>query len=61
MWKMMDRLLPHNITWTPYEDHPNVCPFDDIALYSVGSGVGPPGSDICLSGCCGSLATCRPF
>ncbi|MCI25648.1 serine/threonine-protein phosphatase 7 long form-like protein, partial [Trifolium medium] len=34
MRKMMDRLLPHDIAWTPYEDHWDVCPFKDIALYS---------------------------
>ncbi|MCI35185.1 serine/threonine-protein phosphatase 7 long form-like protein, partial [Trifolium medium] len=28
------RLLPHDITWTPYEDHRDVCPFNNIALYS---------------------------
>ncbi|MCI50158.1 hypothetical protein A2U01_0071402, partial [Trifolium medium] len=34
MRTMMDRLLPHDITWNPYEDHQDVCPFEDIALYS---------------------------
>ncbi|MCI97066.1 hypothetical protein A2U01_0118366, partial [Trifolium medium] len=34
MRKMMDRLLPHDTKWTPYDDHRDVCPFEDIALYS---------------------------
>ncbi|MCI57933.1 serine/threonine-protein phosphatase 7 long form-like protein, partial [Trifolium medium] len=41
MWKMMDRLLSHDITWTPYEDHRDVCPFDNIALYSGWIRCGP--------------------
>ncbi|CAJ2659463.1 unnamed protein product [Trifolium pratense] len=34
MRKMMDRLLPHDITWTPYKDHRDICTFEDITLYS---------------------------
>ncbi|MCI65354.1 serine/threonine-protein phosphatase 7 long form-like protein, partial [Trifolium medium] len=33
MRKMMGRLLPHDTTRTPNEDHRDVCPFEDIALY----------------------------
>ncbi|MCI83911.1 hypothetical protein A2U01_0105187, partial [Trifolium medium] len=31
---LMDRVLPHDITWRCYEDHRDICPFEDIALYS---------------------------
>ncbi|XP_045798015.1 protein MAINTENANCE OF MERISTEMS-like [Trifolium pratense] len=41
MEKMMDRLLPYDITWTPYKDHRDVCPFEDIALYSGWIRCGP--------------------
>ncbi|PNX87652.1 serine/threonine-protein phosphatase 7 long form-like protein, partial [Trifolium pratense] len=41
MRKMMDQLLPHDITWTPYKDHRDVCPFKDITLYSDWIGCGP--------------------
>ncbi|MCI32661.1 serine/threonine-protein phosphatase 7 long form-like protein, partial [Trifolium medium] len=41
MQKMMDRLLPHDIAWTPYEDHQDVCPFEDIVLYSGWIRCGP--------------------
>ncbi|PNX71359.1 hypothetical protein L195_g027235 [Trifolium pratense] len=30
----MDRLLPNDITWTPYKVHQDVCPFEDISLFS---------------------------
>ncbi|CAJ2672539.1 unnamed protein product [Trifolium pratense] len=41
MRKMMDQLLPHDITWTPYKDHRDVCPFKDITLYFDWIGCGP--------------------
>ncbi|CAJ2642561.1 unnamed protein product [Trifolium pratense] len=41
MRKMMDRLLPHDTTWTPYEDHRDVWSFEDIALYSGWIRCGP--------------------
>ncbi|MCI15032.1 serine/threonine-protein phosphatase 7 long form-like protein, partial [Trifolium medium] len=41
MRKMMDQLLPHDITWTPYEDHRDVCPMRILLCTPVGSGVGP--------------------
>jgi hypothetical protein len=31
---LMDRILPHDITWMCYKDHRHVMPFDDISLYS---------------------------
>jgi hypothetical protein len=29
----IDWILPHEITWRPYEDYTDVTPFDDVALY----------------------------
>ncbi|GAU33709.1 hypothetical protein TSUD_148600 [Trifolium subterraneum] len=39
--QLIDRLLRHDITWTPYEDDRDVCPFEDIALYSGWIRCGP--------------------
>ncbi|XP_045810781.1 protein MAIN-LIKE 2-like [Trifolium pratense] len=41
MRKMMGWLLPHDTTWTPYEDHRDVWSFEDIALYSGWIRCGP--------------------
>jgi hypothetical protein len=32
---LFDRILPHDITWRPYEDNRDVIPLDDVALYSA--------------------------
>ncbi|MCI97794.1 hypothetical protein A2U01_0119095, partial [Trifolium medium] len=34
MRKMMDRLLPRDIIWRPYEDHRVVRPFELVSIYS---------------------------
>jgi hypothetical protein len=31
---LFDLILPHDITWRPYEDNRDVIPLDDVALYS---------------------------
>ncbi|XP_045797515.1 protein MAIN-LIKE 1-like [Trifolium pratense] len=38
---MMDRLLPHDIIWMPYDDHRSVRPFETCSIYSGWIRCGP--------------------